>query len=121
MPLGIGPMRRPGRRAFVLTSLMVCQLMSWTAHADSAVSATEASVGQGLHDTGHAISRGAHATGHAISNGAHAVGHAFKRGTQRVHRVFDGTSSHNGSGSAAGSGRPTGAPAPPPLEPLPKK
>lgn len=100
----------------MLTSLMVCQLMSGSAHADSTLSTTETSAGQGLHDTGRAISRGAHATGHAISNGAHAVGHAFKSGAQRVHHVFDGTSTRNSSGGATAN-----APAPPPLEPLPEK
>jgi hypothetical protein len=115
-------MSGPSRKYFVI-SLMVCQLMGASAHADSTVSTTETSVGQGLHDTGHAIERGAHATGHAISNGAQAIGHAFKRGAQRVHHVFEGTSTHKGSRGAAvsGSGGATNAPAPPPLEPLPEK
>jgi hypothetical protein len=94
--------------------LMVCPLIGSSAHADSTVS-VEASVSNGLHDTGHAIARGAHDVGHAMSNGAHVVGHTFERGARQVRHAFGGTDAHNGP---AGN---TEVPAPPKLEPLPDR
>jgi hypothetical protein len=105
---------KTGRLGGLLALAILCAPAAVPAHADSTLATTEANVGKGLHETGHAIAKGAHTAGHAIVNGAHAVGHAFQRGAHRVHDAFTGDGHHGAEGGA------NHVPGPPKLPPRPE-